>query len=95
MTSKMASSGLREYVILTKIILTIDGTIGCAKGFTDGAKWFGTKFWCRTICLPVLYGVDTSSASPTPYPTGGGVGYMWCATRWGGWLFKVEGRIIM
>ena len=31
MTGNMAVSGLREYDILAKIVLTTDGTIGCAK----------------------------------------------------------------
>ena len=32
MTKNMASSGLRESVILNEIILITDGTIGCVKG---------------------------------------------------------------
>ena len=38
-TNNMASSGLLENVILTKIILTTDGTIGCAKSNT----------WCQMV----------------------------------------------
>ena len=37
MTNNMASSGLREKVIFTKIILTTDGTNGCVKSDT----------WCQ------------------------------------------------
>ena len=47
----MASSGLRENVILTKIILTIDGTNVHTKEDTwcqKGGWGFGIP-WCRTI----------------------------------------------
>ena len=49
MTNNMSSISLRENVILTKIILTTDGTNGCVKGDTwcqMGA--FGIPY-CRTI----------------------------------------------
>ena len=37
MTNNVASSGLRENVLPTNIILTIDGTNGCKKG----------DIWCK------------------------------------------------
>ena len=39
MTRNMASAGLREDAMLTKIILTTDGTIGCVKSDT----------WCQMV----------------------------------------------
>ena len=40
----MASSGLRENVILTKIIFSIDGTTACAK----------SDMWCHMVWHKIL-----------------------------------------
>ena len=44
MISNMALSGLRENVVLAKIILTADGTIGCVRSDT----------WCHMLWHPLL-----------------------------------------
>ena len=44
MKSNTALSSLRENVILTKIMLTTDGTIGCAKSDT----------WCQIVWHPII-----------------------------------------
>ena len=69
----MASSGLRENVILTKIILTTDGTNGCVKGDTWCQGGFGTSlvqdhanqcFLCNTSCVAPLPCVAEGSLDP-------------------------------
>ena len=88
MTNSMASSHLRENVILTKVIFTTDGTNGCVKG--DIRSTEGIWYPLVEKHLPVLLVQCKQIVVPIPCVADGGVDPLWVATD--GVLLEMEGR---
>ena len=84
----MASSGIVENIILTKIIFTTDGTNGCVKGDTWCKGGLGTP-WCGTILIRVVSVMQGVWLLP-PYVAEEGMGQVWLAAE--NMLLEMEGK---